>query len=129
MVDFGSHTTRAGYAGEDGPRVIAPSFYGYKEVESGGASASGTNGNTNGAGDGDDPMDGGEKKEESSGDNNNIKKKTYYFGDDGVNVWRPGMEVGNFMVDGMGEYFARPRRVLDGCDGGTRQTRETRVDA
>lgn len=30
-------------------------------------------------------------------------KRKYYFGEDGVGVWRPGMEVGNFMVDGVGE--------------------------
>lgn len=85
VVDFGSHTTRAGYAGEDGPRVIAPTCYGYKDASS--ASA-----------DGDDTM--GEKA-----------KKMYYFGDDGVNVWRSGMEVGNFMVDGMGECHSH------GCAG------------
>lgn len=125
VVDFGSHTTRAGYAGEDGPRVIAPSFYGYKDVESGGASASGTNGNSNGGADGDDPMDGDEKKENSGdNDNNNIKKKTYYFGDDGVNVWRSGMEVGNFMVDGMGEVEKRVARAAMMLGG-----RETRLDA
>jgi actin-like protein 6A len=117
VVDFGSHTTRAGYAGEDGPRVIAPSFYGYKEVEAG---ASGTNGTSNGgrsaANGDDDPMD-GDKKE----DFNNVgggKKKTYYFGDDGVNVWREGMEVGNFMVDGMSEFDAlmHPTCWVSGSD-------------
>jgi hypothetical protein len=29
--------------------------------------------------------------------------KQYYVGDNGVGVWRAGMEVGNFMSDGMGE--------------------------
>lgn len=87
MVDFGTHTSRAGYAGEDAPRVVSPTYYGYK-VSDGGESS--TNGN---GADGDDPMD-GEKE--------GRKKKSYFFGDDGVNVWRSGMEVGNFMVDGMG---------------------------
>lgn len=88
VVDFGSHTTRAGYAGEDGPRIVTPSFYGYSDE----ASGSGENGAA--PTDGDDPMD-GEKK----------GKRKYYFGEDGVGVWRPGMEVGNFMVDGVGELI------------------------
>lgn len=85
VVDFGSHTTRAGYAGEDGPRIVTPSFYGYTDEASG-------SGENDAHTDGDDPMD-GEKK----------GKRKYYFGEDGVGVWRPGMEVGNFMVDGVGE--------------------------
>jgi hypothetical protein len=31
------------------------------------------------------------------------KKRKYYVGEDGVGVWRPNMEVGNFMLDGVGE--------------------------
>lgn len=93
-MDFGSHTTRAGYAGEDGPRVIAPSFFGYtsSDAEASGSAPAEANG------DGDDPMNG-----ESKEDKSNVKgKRKYYFGDDGVGVWREGMEVGNFMVDGIG---------------------------
>lgn len=96
VVDFGSHTTRAGYAGEDGPRIVTPTYYGYADEASG--SGSGENGA--GAADGDDPMD-GEKK----------GKRKYYFGEDGVGVWRPGMEVGNFMVDGVGEFNTLGRRT------------------
>lgn len=75
--------------------MIAPSFYGYKPA----AAEAATNGT---AADGDDPM--GEPTESES-----KAKKTYYFGDDGVNVWRSGMEVGNFMVDGMGKSETRWR--------------------
>jgi actin-like protein 6A len=31
------------------------------------------------------------------------KGRKYYVGDDGVGVWRAGMEVDNFMLDGVGE--------------------------
>jgi len=85
VVDFGSHTTRAGYAGEDCPRVVCTSFYGYTSEPS----SSGTNG------DGGVSMDGqGEGKKGS--------RRTLYVGDDGVGVWRAGMEVDNFMTDGVG---------------------------
>lgn len=33
------------------------------------------------------------------------KSRKYYVGDDGVGVWRGGMEVGNFMLDGMGKLL------------------------
>ncbi len=89
VVDFGSHTTRAGFAGEDGPRVVTPSFFGYQNVEEEGE-PSATNG------DGDDPMDGGAPVKKEKG------KRKFYFGDDGVSVWRKDMEVGSFMVDGIG---------------------------
>lgn len=97
VVDFGSHTTRAGYAGEDGPRVIAPSFFGYVNTD---AEASGS-GAAEANGDGDDPMNG----ETENGKSTAKGKRKFYFGDDGVGVWRKDMEVGNFMVDGIGSWF------------------------
>lgn len=98
VVDFGSHTTRAGWAGEDSPRVVTPSFYGYADVPQPSGSGSTSNGTaTDAPANGDDPMDG-------TGDESKVgaTKRKYYFGDDGVGVWRNGMEVGNFMVDGIG---------------------------
>ena len=85
VVDFGSHTTRAGYAGEDCPRVVCPSFYGYT-VESS-SSNTATHEST------DVTMD---------GKGNSGARRKLYVGDDGVGVWRAGMEVGNFMTDGIG---------------------------
>ncbi|RXK42026.1 brg1-associated factor b [Tremella mesenterica] len=99
VVDFGTHTTRAGYAGEDCPRVVCSSYYGYTE--------SSTSTTTNGNGDAHVPVDGdgdvsmngnGETGVESGGSKG---KRKYYVGDDGVNVWRAGMEVDSFMEDGM----------------------------
>lgn len=105
VVDFGSHTTRAGFAGEDGPRVVAPSFYGYMNEEDGEPSAA-----TNG--DGDDPMDGGSapEKDKKKG------KRKFFLGDDGVGVWRKDMEVGSFMVDGIGEFQLLLNRRADSSE-------------
>lgn len=101
VVDFGSNTTRAGFAGEDGPRIVTPSFYGYIDAEGSGSS----NGAEDAPADGDDPMSGtGEDKKEGDKDGEKKGKRKYYFGDDGAGVWRPNMEVGNFVVDGIGEY-------------------------
>lgn len=88
VVDFGSHTTRAGYAGEDCPRIVCPSYYGYKDEPT--ASSSTTNGQ-------DVNMDALEREGKGR------KGRTCYVGDNGVGVWRAGMEVDNFMLDGVGE--------------------------
>ena len=90
MVDFGSHTTRAGYAGEDTPRVVCPSFYGYTDEPS---SSNTEDVDMNGSGNGENG-DAGKGK----------GKRKYYVGEDGVGIWRAGMEVGNFVSDGVGMY-------------------------
>ena len=106
VVDFGSYTTRAGYAGEDCPRVVCPSFFGYTNDEpqlTAGAESGGdvqmseaetapaeTNGNGNGNGDG-------------HGETSKRGKRKLYVGEDGVGVWRKGMEVDNLMLDGVCE--------------------------
>lgn len=118
VLDFGSYTTRAGYAGEDCPRVVCPSFYGYTNDPS----SSGSNGNLSG-----EIVAGKENGEDvtmsepvSEGAEEQSKKKgsgrKYYVGEDGVSVWRPGMEVGNFMLDGVGTChvkFSSPRAFID----------------
>lgn len=108
MVDFGSHTTRAGYAGEDCPRVVCPSFYGYTEDAS--SSTNGANGSSGDAMDVDDPP------AEGAGEADGVKvekkkSRKYYVGDDAVGVWRAGMEVDNFMLDGIGELRQAARRA------------------
>jgi hypothetical protein len=105
-VDFGSHTTRAGYAGEDTPRVVCPSFYGYTDESSSSTTGEDVemNGNTNG------DANGGKGK----------GKRKYYVGEDGVGIWRAGMEVGNFVSDGVGmcSSVSDERGRLMGSDGG-----------
>jgi hypothetical protein len=39
-----------------------------------------------------------------------IMEKRYFMGEDGVNVWRKGMEVASFMRDGIGEFQLLPTR-------------------
>ncbi|WWC69200.1 uncharacterized protein I206_103137 [Kwoniella pini CBS 10737] len=107
VVDFGSYTTRAGYAGEDCPRVVTPSFYGYIDTPEGESST--TNGNANAAAEGEDVVmeNGGEGANGTSGKTT----RKYFVGDDGVGVWRKGMEVDNFMQDGI-VYDAEPASRL-----------------
>lgn len=98
MLDFGSHTTRAGYAGEDTPRVVCPSYYGYTDEPSSSSNGNGTgNGSeeTNGNGMDVDAAPAGEIVGSKG-------KRKYYVGEDGVGIWRPNMEVGNFTTDGIG---------------------------
>jgi hypothetical protein len=190
VIDIGTQTTRAGYAGEEIPRCVVPTAYGYVEVEV--DEAVETNGKTttteaaadipavvNGeentqatepvavdeekaqdekrqeAADKDDAMEGIEEpkeqgessnkdesaaadvptgdavmaaqddrlppserqrqgsaaasadqaasKEQSRPPTKKIRQKKYYVGEEGVNVWRAGMEVGSMMTDGISE--------------------------
>jgi hypothetical protein len=105
VVDFGTYTTRAGYAGEDCPRIVCPSFFGYTDAESSSAGAAGDSGGGGGEDvnmeDGTGTGAGGAAG--TNGANGKAKSRKYYVGDDGVGVWRPEMEVGNFMLDGIGQ--------------------------
>lgn len=191
VIDIGTQTTRAGYAGEEIPRCVVPTAYGYVEVEV--AEQVETNGKTTTAdettmnapteitgqenaqtvelavtdaeklqdekrqeaADKDDAMEGIEEpkeqgeginkeetaaktpttgdavmvseddrlppverqrqgsapasaeqsagKEQSRPSTKKIRQKRYYVGEEGVNVWRAGMEVGNMMTDGVSE--------------------------
>lgn len=191
VIDIGTQTTRAGYAGEEIPRCVVPTAYGYIEVEV--DEAADTNGKSttieatsdvpavvNGeenaqatepaavdeekaqdekrqeAADKDDAMEGIEEPKEqgessnkaesaaaevSAGDavmaaqddrlppserqrqgsaaapadpgaskeqprpsTKKIRQKKYYVGEEGVNVWRAGMEVGSMVTDGISEW-------------------------
>lgn len=75
VLDIGTATTRLGYAGEDVPRCVMPTSYGYipKTI---------TTVNEEGV-----------EAEAQSRDS--------YVGENGVNRWRPGMEVANPMADGL----------------------------
>ncbi|KAK8869539.1 hypothetical protein IAR55_000105 [Kwoniella newhampshirensis] len=103
VVDFGSATTRAGYAGEDTPRVVCPSFYGYTTEEASASTSSAANGDGDGhATNGDDvSMEPAPEGAEGAGSKQKGAGRRFYVGDDGVGVWRPGMEVDNFMLDGV----------------------------
>ncbi|KAI7862075.1 actin family [Spinellus fusiger] len=85
VLDVGSTSTRAGYAGEDTPKAVFPTSYGYLEEPDTDAK----------------PGDSGDvtMMETSEAADNRVKKK-YFIGDTKINTWRPSMEIRNPMQDG-----------------------------
>ena len=87
VVDIGSSSLRAGYAGDDTPKAIIPTSYGYHitpqeedfsmsgVVEEGGGAS----------------MPAQQKQPQAK----------LYIGQHGPSIWRSGMEVGNPLVDGL----------------------------
>jgi actin-like protein 6B len=69
---------RAGYAGDDTPKAIIPSYYGYTQVK---------------------------EQDVLMGDGTEVieqpPKAKLYIGSSGPSVWRSGMEVANPVTDGM----------------------------
>lgn len=78
VLDIGSSTTRAGYAGEDAPRCVVPTSYGYIPRTVKTVNAEGVEVET--------------------------VSRDMYVGENGVQRWRPGMEVGNPLNEGLSEY-------------------------
>lgn len=72
MLDIGTSTIRAGYAGDDTPKAVIPTCYGYAEEQE----------------DGDINMEGTEEGVQVP-----KKKTTLYVGQSGPSVWRTGMHV------------------------------------
>lgn len=87
VFDIGSHTTRAGYAGEDSPKCVIPTAHGYLDVDA----------PTPANEEGKDAIMKDETKPQQTG-----RVRKYFVGEDGANVWRAGMEVGSLMADGIG---------------------------
>lgn len=81
VVDIGSSSVRAGYAGDDTPKAVIPSSYGYFNNPPGG-DVSMENGNS------------GETKSAYS---------QIFIGQNGPSTWRAGMEIGNPLQDGLSE--------------------------
>jgi hypothetical protein len=81
VVDIGTSTLRAGYAGDDTPRAIIPTTYGFHHVPT----------------DGDVAMD---DAAEGSAPPPKVSRKLY-IGQNGPSLWREGMEVANPIVDGL----------------------------
>jgi actin-related protein len=75
--------TRAGYAGEDTPRVMFPTSIGYVDTVS-------------------EDVVMTEQGEEAQAPQS---KRQYYIGDNKINKFKSNMEVKNPMKDGMGELF------------------------
>jgi hypothetical protein len=86
VIDIGTSSVRAGYAGDDTPRAIIPTQYGSMPTNS----------------DTDVVMgDSGENSAESS----KSKFARLYIGQSGPSIWRQGMAVANPLVDGLSELF------------------------
>lgn len=85
--------TRAGYAGEDTPRVMFPTSVGYVDTEE------------------DVVMT--EQDESAEQQNTTQRKRQYYIGDNKINTFRSNMEVKNPMKDGMSKYFAERTIALN----------------
>lgn len=97
MLDIGSTMTRAGYAGEDTPRVMFPTSFGYIDKE--------------------EPIEpedvvmaeGGEAPPPQP--QTYQTKRNYYIGDNKINKFRSQMEVKNPMKDGMGKSSLQLRKT------------------
>ena len=79
VIDIGHSSLRAGYAGDDTPKAVIPTHYGYISSPSDQA--------------GDVTM--GEDGAEGETSAQPTKKTKLYVGQSGPSVWRAGMEVGN----------------------------------
>ncbi|KAI0921526.1 hypothetical protein AcW2_006470 [Taiwanofungus camphoratus] len=88
VLDIGSSSLRAGYAGDDTPKAIIPTAYGYIEDD---------------VGDGDVMMteasEGGEEGMKEQ------KKAKLYIGQNGPSMWREGMHVDNPVQNGIINNF------------------------
>ena len=94
VLDIGSHTTRAGYAGEDVPKCVIPTAHGYID----GPAPQGSEGAAEGG-----------------------KVRKYFVGEEGANSWRDGMEVGSMMRDGLGQYSSLLAQKTVRSDGAHQQ--------
>ncbi|KAG0165440.1 Actin-like 6A [Apophysomyces sp. BC1034] len=94
VLDVGSTTTRAGYAGEDTPKVVFPTSYGYVE-ETDNDPASNVDGDV------------------TMTERSDARIKKYYIGDNKINIWRPNMEIGNPMEDGLVNDWDAMEQIWD----------------
>lgn len=83
VLDIGTSSVRAGYAGDDTPKAIIPTYYGYHKPSLDADVSMGDMTNENG-----DAV---------------IKPKfsKIYVGSSGPSIWRERMEVGNPLLDGL----------------------------
>ncbi|KAG8895013.1 NuA4 histone acetyltransferase subunit [Tulasnella sp. 403] len=86
VLDIGSSSTRLGYAGEDTPRCVIPTSYGYIPRTVKTLNAEGVEVET--------------------------ISRDLYVGENGVGRWRPGMEVGNPMAEGLVYDFSATKDII-----------------
>lgn len=87
VVDIGTSSVRAGYAGDDTPKAIVPTHYGYLPTT---PDTDFVMGDAN----------------ESNNISNKSKYAKLYIGQSGPSIWREGMEVANPIVDGLSEFLS-----------------------
>lgn len=86
VVDIGTSSLRAGYAGDDTPKAVIPTSYGFhRDSRDGDASMT-------------DTAENGEARVIP-------KFSKIYVGSSGPSIWREGMEVSNPVVEGLSEYL------------------------
>ena len=95
MLDIGTSSIRAGYAGDDTPKAIIPTSYGYTEEIS-------DEQDVNMDMDGDKENEG--PKPQNGGPTKKVKLNIGQFG---PSLFRPNMEVGNPMKGGLSECTAQ----------------------
>ncbi|RUP45132.1 actin-domain-containing protein [Jimgerdemannia flammicorona] len=107
VMDMGTTWTRAGYAGEDTPKAIFPTWVGYTEEDVEMAEPTGPDDDIRMA----DTSANGEAGPATVVSAPELsmpgKRRKYYVGDGQVNVWRSGMEIMNPLKDGLGGLFRR----------------------
>lgn len=84
MLDIGTDTTRAGYAGDDAPKAVFSTSYGFTVHP---------------------PAEG------ETGDDKSMPTKLY-IGENGPSIWRPRMEVSNPFTNGLSASSPRRPAVL-----------------
>lgn len=86
VIDIGTSSLRAGYAGDDTPKAIIPTSYGYHHASP----------------DSDIVMSDNLENPETT-----VQPKfaKIYIGQSGPSVWRDKMEIGHPLVDGLSSYF------------------------
>lgn len=85
MIDIGTSSLRAGYAGDDAPKAIIPTAYGYHPALP------------------DNDVNMSDAVEGSAPDK--PKYRNIYIGQSGPSVWREGMEIANPVVEGLSTHF------------------------
>ncbi|KAL9712470.1 Actin- protein 4 [Leucoagaricus gongylophorus] len=89
VVDIGTSSVRAGYAGDDTPRAIIPTHYGFLPTET-------------------------ELLMSATNDvSNRSRPAELYIGQSGPSIWRAHMEVGNPLLDGLINDFSPIKPLVD----------------
>ena len=83
MLDIGSSTVRAGYAGDDTPKAVFSTSYGYVPKSQG------------------EDVAMQEANEDNTTNNSSTEKPKLYIGQHGPSMYRRGMEVATPLQDGL----------------------------